>query len=86
MTNENTPGSTSGSGSAENRGKTREQQLADNLRVDEQERSRVAGSAGVGKKDIADLEELGAASGRDDYAGGDNEGMSEESTGKPTDR
>lgn len=39
-----------------------------------------------GRKNIADIEDLGGRSGRDDYAGGDSDGMSNESTNEPTER
>lgn len=75
-----------GSGSSENTGKDRQDQKAGNLSIDEGERENIAGQAGINKEDIADLEDLGMNSGRDDYAGGSGDDMSGTSTDEATDR
>jgi hypothetical protein len=73
-----------GTGSAENQGRGREEQM--NQGVDQQGKDKIAEEAGLDRNDLTDIRELGQLSGRDDYAGGDNDGMSEQSTGQPTDR
>ena len=73
-----------GSGSAENTGRGREEQL--NRSSEELSRGDVAREAGISKQDISSIEELGGRSGRDDLAGSINDGMSEQSTGEATDR
>lgn len=75
-----------GSGSAENTGRDRSEQKSRGMNVSGGEKQNVAQGTGVGKKDIADLSDLGAASGRDDYAGGYAEGMGDESTDEKTER
>jgi hypothetical protein len=73
-----------GSGSAENKGLDRSQQVNRNTSLDKDQRKKIANEAGIGRKRIADIEELGQKNGRDDYAGGDNDGMENESTGGKT--
>jgi hypothetical protein len=75
-----------GSGSAENRGDSREAQKAQYTQTDQSERKDLAEQAGLGRDQMTELNELGALSGRDDYAGGDNDGMSGQSTNEETDR
>ena len=75
-----------GSGSAENTGRERVSQQHPLTHLDQGERQDIARQADVSQEDIADLDDLGQTSGRDDYAGGDNDGMSDASTGEPTDR
>jgi hypothetical protein len=75
-----------GWGSAENRGEGRDAQRAPNTQLDEQLAQNVADEAGLGRDRITDLDELGALSGRDDYAGGSGDDMSSQSTNEETDR
>lgn len=75
-----------GSGSAENRGDGREAQKAKFTQTDEDEKQDLAQQAGLGRKQMTDLSEMGALSGRDDYAGGMNDDMSDQSTNQETDR
>ena len=75
-----------GSGSAENRGEDREVQQAQHTHVDKDERKGLAQDAGLGRERMTDLNDLGALSGRDDYAGGSGDEMSSQSTGENTDR
>jgi hypothetical protein len=75
-----------GSGSAENRGDSRESQKAQYTQTDKDERKDLAEQAGLGRKRMSDLDELGALSGRDDYAGGSGDDMSNQSTNEETDR
>ena len=74
------------SGSAEQTGRSREEQKNRNFNLDEDTKDKIAQDTGIDKKDIADLQSLGAGSGRDDYAGGSGDGMSNVSTGEATDR
>ncbi len=85
-TNENKPQVTQGSGSAENVGQSREEQKNRNFDLSENEKQDIANQIDVDKEAIADPEDLGAGSGRDDYAGGFGDGMSTQSTDQPTDR
>jgi hypothetical protein len=73
------PSSQQGTGSAENKGSNRSEQ-------GKKEKQNIAGDVNLSSRDIASLNDLGAASGRDDYAGGDNEGMSNESTNERTEQ
>lgn len=75
-----------GSGSAENKGQSRSDQQAKNVELSQQEKQKVASQIGEKKNKIADLDDLGMRSGRDDYAGGSGSRMENESTGEPTDR
>jgi hypothetical protein len=75
-----------GSGSAENTGLERTSQQQPLTHLDQDARQDIAQQAGVSQEDIADLDDLGQTSGRDDYAGGDNDGMSDTSSGEATDR
>jgi hypothetical protein len=72
-----------GSGSAENTGRDRQEQVN---RSSEQSKQQVSSEAGIPRRDISSIEELGQRSGRDDYSGGTGEGMEGQSTGQPTDR
>ncbi|HEU4472350.1 MAG TPA: hypothetical protein VFR58_14760 [Flavisolibacter sp.] len=73
-----------GTGSAENKGGSREEQLNPLTEIGRKEKKDIAAEAGVGRKHIADLRELGATSGRDDYAGGSGDSMETGSTGERT--
>ena len=75
-----------GSGSAENRGENRSEQQAKNTKLSERERQEVANQLGNDKNRVADLDELGQLSGRDDSAGGAGDRMEDQSTGQATDR
>jgi len=85
-TNEQKPQVTESSGSAENKGQSREEQKNRNFNLDDKAKNDLANQIGEDKSDIAGLAELGADSGRDDYAGGDNDGMTAQNTDQPTDR
>ena len=75
-----------GSGSAENRGEKREAQVSGSFGVDADEKSNIAEQTGLKPDDIADLQDLGAASGRGDAAGGSGDDMTSTSTNEGTDR
>jgi hypothetical protein len=80
------PSSQQGSGSAENTGRSRREQKNRNIDLSGAEKQNIARDAGINKKDLRDISDLGGRSGRDDYAGGDNEGISNESTDEATER
>jgi hypothetical protein len=75
-----------GTGSAGNRGGSREEQVNPNTDMDNGQRQDIAAQGGLGRQNLTDLGEMGQLSGRDDLAGGDNDGMSEQSTGEETER
>lgn len=79
------PQNTQGSGSAEQTGKSRDEQKNRNFNLDDDTKNKIASDIGVDSKDIVDLHDLHADSGRDDYAGGSGDGMSDVSTNEPTD-
>ncbi len=76
---------TQGTGSAEQTGRNREEQQA-KTDLSKEERKNVAQDADIGRKRIATQKDLGADSGRDDYAGGSGDNMSSQSTNERTDR
>jgi hypothetical protein len=76
-----------GSGSGENTGEGREAQQNKMKQTGQPEKEDIARSGNIGMKDLADIDDLGALSGRDDYASGPgNDIMDNEDTGKPTSR
>jgi hypothetical protein len=75
-----------GSGSAENKGQGRNEQQARNTNMSQQDKQDVAGQLGEDKNRVADLDDLGMRSGRDDASGGSGDRMENESTGEATDR
>ena len=79
-------GSQEGSGSSENQGRDREEQRHNLTDMDKQGKKDIAHEAGLGRKRMADIEDLGGLSGRDDYAGGSGDDMSNTSTNEATDR
>ncbi len=79
------PQTTGGSGSAEQIGKNRDEQKNRDFSLSDDQKADIANDINIPKDQIADLKDLGAASGRDDYAGGSNDGMSDVSTDEPTD-
>jgi hypothetical protein len=75
-----------GTGSAENTGRSREEQLNPNTNLTQQQREDISDQPGLGRDRLGDLREMGQLSGRDDLAGGDNDGMIDQSTGEETER
>lgn len=73
-----------GSGSAENRGQERSAQQQSNISLNQQED--ISNQLGSDKNRVADLDDLGMLSGRDDVSGGSGDRMENENTGRPTDR
>ncbi len=86
MATENNRQGEGGSGSAENKGQSREDQKAQNTVVGEQERSDIAEQAGLKPGEVADLQDLGGPSGRDDASGGSGDDMNNTSSNQGTER
>ena len=77
---------TSGTGSAEQTGRNRSEQQSKNKEINKEARKNVARQAGLSQEQIATPKDLGATSGRDDYAGGSGDDMSSQNTNEPTGR
>ena len=75
-----------GSGSAENIGKDRQEQKAKLTSLSDEERNEIASQTGLKPGDIADVQQTGALSGRDDAAGGSGDGMETTSGNQPTEK
>ena len=75
-----------GSGSAENKGQSRTAQQAGNTKLNQQQRQDIGNQLGNDKGRLADLDDLGARSGRDDASGGSGDHMENQNTGEATDR
>ena len=69
-----------GSGSAENTGRSREEQQNPVTNLSKQQRQDIAGEMGSGPNPVADLQDMGALSSRDDAAAGSGHRMENEST------
>lgn len=83
-THEHKPQVTQGSGSAENIGESREAQKNQDFNLTDAQKQNIASQTGIDKDAVADPEDLGAGSGRDDYAGGFGDGMRYQHTDEPT--
>ena len=75
-----------GTGSSENRNDTRDAQKNQTSHPSKNQEQELAYQAGLGRERMGSIEETGGLSGRDDYADGDNDGMSDQSTNERTDR
>lgn len=75
-----------GTGSAEQTGRQRKEQFNELSSLSLEERIAVADQIGVPAENVSDAASTGAASGRDDLAGGSGDRMERESTGGETDR
>ena len=75
-----------GTGSAEQTGRNRSEQQAQNTDMDNGGLKKVAEETNLGRQQIATQKDMGAQSGRDDYAGGSGDDMSSQNTGQPTER
>lgn len=75
-----------GSGSAENKGQDRSEQKNKGTSVSGEERQKIAAQMGKGPNRIADIEDLGGMSGRDDSSGGSGDRMEDQSSNQKTDR
>jgi len=62
-----------GTGSAENRGGNRDEQKNSTISVSNDQQNEISRQAGLGRDRMTDIEDLGGASGRDDYADGDED-------------
>ena len=74
-----------GSGSAENQGRSRQDQLSQSWNEPENEQE-IKDALGNDADRLGSLKDLGAVSGRDDLAGGSGDGMEDQHTGQGTDR
>ncbi len=86
MNKEQLQSSQQGTGSAENTGRNRNEQQQPNTKLSSQERQDIGNQLGNDNNRVADLDDLGMLSGRDDAAGGSGDRMENESTGKETER
>jgi hypothetical protein len=75
-----------GTGSAENTGRDREEQMHKKTDLSENERKDIASEIGEDPDKIASIRDTGAMSGRDDASGGTADRMEQQSTGEATDR
>ena len=75
-----------GSGSAENKGESRDAQKAPGTHISNEERKGIADQTGLKPDDIIDLQQTGALIGRDDNSGGSGDGMSSTSTNQGTEK
>lgn len=73
-----------GTGSAENKGESRSRQKNQSTNLSFDEKNKTAHQAGLGRDRIADIEDSGGPSGREDYTSGDNDEMSSENTNSET--
>jgi len=74
-----------GSGSAENKGQSRQAQKT-KTSISEEEKKNIADQTRLKRDDIRDLKEAGALSGRDDVSGGSGDGMTSTSTNEETNK
>lgn len=75
-----------GSGSAENKGQERREQVNQSKDISREDRQHIADEIGEHPSKLANLRDLGSLSGRDDASGGSGDRMENESTGRRTDR
>jgi hypothetical protein len=73
MKKEDLQNSQQGTGSAENRGNSRNEQKNSTLSVSNDQQHEISRQAGLGRDRMTDIEDLGVSSGREDYAGGDED-------------
>jgi len=73
-----------GTGSAENQGRNREDQMNKSTDISNKDQQNIASQIGESSGSVSDLRHLGALSGRDDLSEGGN--MENENTGEKTDR
>ena len=86
MSNEiNIPGGQEGSGSAENQGRSRQDQLSQSWNEPENQQE-LRDALGNDADRLGSLKDTGALSGRDDAAGGSGDRMEDQHTGQGTDR
>jgi len=73
-----------GSGNAENKDDNRHKQKNQSVNVSNRQQNNIAHQAGLGRDRMADIEDLGGLSGRDDYAGGDSDNRDNQNTNSGT--
>jgi hypothetical protein len=73
MKKEDLQNSQQGTGSAENRGISREEQKNSATHISNNQQNDISRQTGLGRDLMADIEDLGGMSRRDDYAGGDED-------------
>lgn len=73
-----------GSGSAENTGKPRSEQVNKNMDISNQDKQDIAHELNDTANHIAGLKDMGSLSGRDDASGGSGDRMEEENTSEGT--
>jgi hypothetical protein len=86
MKKEDIQSSQQGTGSSENRSNPRDEQRNQTTHLTSDQRKDMSQQAGLGRDRMTSIEEMGGLSGRDDYAGGDNDDMSNQNTNERTDR
>lgn len=64
-----------GTGSAENKGQSRNDQKNQTANISNTQQNNMASQAGLGRDRMTDIEDLGGMSGRDDYAGSDDDDL-----------
>lgn len=75
-----------GTGSAENRGQDRNEQVNRSKDLSQSDKQDMASQIGEKPERIASQRDMGVLSGRDDSSGGSGDRMEGENTGKGTDR
>lgn len=75
-----------GSGSAENKGQSRQEQRNRTQDLSRQDQQHIADEIGEDPSQVRSVRDTGALSGRDDSSGGSGDRMEGENTGKGTDR
>jgi hypothetical protein len=78
MKKEDLQNSQQGTGSAENKGENRNQQKNQTADISNDQQNDTARQAGLGRDRMTSIEDLGGMSGRDDYSGGDNDDLTNE--------
>lgn len=75
-----------GTGSSENKGQGRQEQVNRSKDLSQQDRQQMARAIGENPGRVGSQQDMGALSGRDDSAGGSGDRMEGENTGEGTDR
>jgi hypothetical protein len=78
MKKEDLQNSQQGTGSAENKGERRDQQENQATNVSNNQQNDIAHEAGLGRHRMTDIEGVRGMSGRDDYAGSNDDDLSNE--------
>ena len=75
-----------GTGSAENKGQDRNEQVSRSKDISRQDRQNIASEIGEDPKRVGSIRDTGALSGRDDSSAGSGDRMEGQNTGERTDR